>query len=151
MGKFGTLMGRFCVALAFFGMGVDILLNWSAAHEAFIDQLQLVHCVASGAYCKFLHLVHRASFIVLGFNALLMSFCGLALLFSFKPRLAATLLILVLAQEIFYLHPFWLFEGLERGQSITYMWGAGVQLGALLFCLSIPSKKRIEPVEPIEP
>lgn len=148
MGKFGALLGRLCVAAAFLGMGIDIFWNWSQAHEAFVDQLQLVHCVASGVYCKLLHLVHKLSFIVLGFNTVLMSLCGLTLLFSFKPRLSAFLLMLVLVQEVFFLHPFWLFEGLERGQSILYIWGAAVQFGALLFCFSIPCKNKIEPIEP---
>ena len=79
-----------------------------------------------------------------------MILAGLSLFFGFRIRISAILLMLVVAQEVLYLHPFWMLEGLEKGQAISATWGAIVQLGALLFCVFNASSKQKEPPAPFE-
>ena len=150
MSRFGALFSRTIIAAAFVGMGLDILFNWGLAHEAFVDQLQLIHCVASGLHCHLINFVHTMSFLTLGVNTLIMILAGLSLLFGFRVLISAILLMLVVVQEVIYLHPFWTLEGLEKGQAIGAIWGAIVQLGALMFCFFSASVARKEPPAPFE-
>lgn len=79
-----------------------------------------------------------------------MILAGLSLLFGFRTRISAILLMLVVVQEVLYLHPFWMLEGLEKGQAIGAIWGAFVQLGALLFCFFNTGSRQKEPPPPFE-
>ena len=141
MQKIFFLIARLWIGLAFIGMAIDIIMQWHEVTEAFVDQLQLVECVASGLHCKFMGWMHHSSGLFVGIGVGVSLIGGLLILVGYRVRIASFALILLLTLQVIFLHPFWLLEGAERGQAVAFLWSSIVNAGALFFCMGLSKKK----------
>ena len=139
--KLFFLVARLWVGLAFIGMAIDIMMQWHEVTEAFVDQVGLVQCVASGWHCKLVGWMHTSSGLFVGLGVGLSLLGGLLILIGYRVSIASFFLLLVLGFQVVFLHPFWLLEGAERGQAVAFLWSAIVNAGALLFCMGLSKKK----------
>lgn len=139
-----VLIARIWIGLAFIGMGIDMIMQWREVKEAFVDQLQLVECVANGFHCRVVGWMYAWSGLFVGSGVALSLICGFLILVGYRVRLASFILIVLLAFEVVFIHPFWLLEGAERGQAVAFLWSIVVEVGALLFCMGLSKKPRIQ-------
>lgn len=143
------LIARIWIGLAFIGMAIDIITQWHGVNEAFVDQLQLVECVAKSLHCRLIGIMHGSSSLFLGLGVGVALIGGLLILVGYRVKIASLMLLALIAIQVVFLHPFWLLEGAERGQAIAFLWSSAVNVGALFFCMGFARKK--DPKEPRPP
>jgi uncharacterized membrane protein YphA (DoxX/SURF4 family) len=137
-------IARIFFSLLFIFGGVGKLINWQGAVNGLTLTFSEWHMHLEGALIKEnIHemLLSRANVImgvVIGFELI----GAVLLLFGFKIKVGAVLLLLFLIPTTIVMHPFWFKVGSELKQELSIFLKNLSLIGALLYIALTPSQKR---------
>ncbi|MDN3504748.1 MAG: DoxX family protein [Rhabdochlamydiaceae bacterium] len=143
--KIGGSFGRILLALYFLSQGVNQILHWSACEKNFTTDILNWHVYVS----KVAWLENAAEALLpfgtqlLALGAFLHLSAGVMLLISWHPRIAASILSLLLIVTNLFTHYFWMVEGYHKEILLQNFMQTIAIIGGLILVASLKKERSV--------